>query len=290
MAEERANLGQSRPAAEASAVLSPDNYAFLQGWVQRESGISLGADKLYLLKSRLQPLVEQERLKSLDELCLRLQKAPSETLRRKVVESMTTHETLFFRDTAVFDMLRKDLLPEIARTHQTDKALRIWCAACSSGQEPYSLAMLLLESGYADWNIQILGTDISRQILDRAATGKYLQIEVSRGLAATLLVKYFQRAGLDWQLKDQVRRMVRFAPLDLRQSPQALGSFDLILCRNVLIYFEMSTRKKILAGLRGCLVPGGYLLLGASETTFGLDETLLRKPFGNAIVYQVPPA
>ena len=290
MAEERAIPEQSRPAAESASVLSADNYAFLQGWVQRESGISLGADKLYLLKSRLQPLVEQERLKSLDELCLRLQKAPSETLRRKVVESMTTHETLFFRDPAVFDMLRKDLVPEIAHTHKADKTLRIWCAACSSGQEPYSLAMLLLEAGYADWNIQILGTDISQQILQRASEGKYLQIEVNRGLAATLLVKYFQRVGLDWQLKDQVRRMVRFTSLDLRQSPQALGSFDLILCRNVLIYFEMSTRKKILAGFRSCLVPGGYLLLGASETTFGLDETLLRKPFGNAIVYQVPPA
>jgi chemotaxis protein methyltransferase CheR len=289
MAAERALPGQLRP-GEPTAALTADNYSFLQGYVERESGISLGADKLYLLKSRLQPLVEQERLKSLDELCARLQKAPSEALRRKVVESMTTHETLFFRDPAVFDMLRNELLPEIARTHKSDKTLRIWCAACSSGQEPYSLAMLLLESGYGDWNIRILGTDISRQILERAAEGKYLQIEINRGLAATLLVKYFQRAGLDWQLKDQVRRMVQFAPFDLRQSPQTLGTFDLILCRNVLIYFEMDTRKKILAGFRGCLVPGAYLLLGASETTLSLDESFLRKPVGSSIVYQMPPA
>jgi chemotaxis protein methyltransferase CheR len=280
----------TRQPGDPATVLSPENYAFLQQYIARESGISLGADKLYLLKSRLQPLLEQERLRSLDELCDRLRKTPSEGLRRRVVESMTTHETLFFRDPAVFDMFRNDLLPELSRERKSARTLRIWCAACSSGQEPYSLAMLLLEAGYGDWNIQILGTDISSQILSRATAGQYLQIEVNRGLPATLLVKYFQRAGLDWQIKEQVRRMVRFTAFDLRQSMQGLGPFDLILCRNVLIYFEVDTRKRILAGLRGSLVPGGWLLLGASETTFNLDESFLRRTIRNCVVYQKPLA
>ncbi len=273
---------------ETSAALSQENYAFLQQYIHRESGISLVADKLYLLKSRLQPVVEQQRLRSLDDLCGRLRANPPEALRRAVVESMTTHETLFFRDPAVFDMLRNDLIPELMRARAGGRSLRIWCAACSSGQEPYSLAMMLLEMGLADWNLQILGTDLSSQILNRAQAGRYLQIEVNRGLPAALLVKYFQREGLDWQIKEGVRRMVRFTAFDLRQNMQGLGPYDLILCRNVLIYFESDTRKKILAGLRKSLAPGGYLLLGASETTFSLEEGFVRRTFKNSVVYQMP--
>ncbi len=268
--------------------LSPENYTFLQQYIQRESGISLGNDKLYLLKSRLQPIVEQQRLKSLDELCGRLRTNPPEALRRAVVESMTTHETLFFRDPAVFEMLRGELIPEMVKMRAASKTLRIWCAACSSGQEPYSLAMLLLEMGLTGWNLQILATDLSSQILARAQSGRFLQIEVNRGLPASLLVKYFQREGLEWQLKDTVRRMVRFMAFDLRHNMQGLGPYDLILCRNVLIYFETDTRKKILAGLRKSLAPGGYVLLGASETTFTLDDGFLRKTMRNSVVYQTP--
>ena len=271
-----------------SPALSPENYTFLQQYIQRESGISLGNDKLYLLKSRLQPIVEQQRLKSLDELCVRLRANPPEALRRAVVESMTTHETLFFRDPAVFDMLRGELIPEMVKMRAASKTLRIWCAACSSGQEPYSLAMLLLEMGLTGWNLQILATDLSSQILARAQSGRFLQIEVNRGLPASLLVKYFQREGLEWQLKDTVRRMVRFMAFDLRHHMQGLGPYDLILCRNVLIYFETDTRKKILAGLRKSLAPGGYVLLGASETTFTLDDGFLRKTMRNSVVYQTP--
>lgn len=270
--------------------LSPENYTFLQQYIQKESGIALGNDKLYLLKSRLQPIVEQQRLKSLDELCGRLRANPPEALRRAVVESMTTHETLFFRDPAVFEMLRGELIPELVKARAASKTLRIWCAACSSGQEPYSLAMLLVEMGLTGWNPQILGTDLSSQILARAQSGRFLQIEVNRGLPASLLVKYFQREGLDWQIKDTVRRMVRFTAFDLRHNMQGLGPYDLILCRNVLIYFESDTRKKILAGLRKSLAPGGYLLLGASETTFTLDDGFLRKTMRNSVVYQTPPA
>ncbi len=276
-------------AVQAEDGLSAGNYAFLQQYIHRESGIALGDDKLYLLKSRLQPLLEEERLRSMDDLCERLRKAPSESLRRRLVECITTHETLFFRDPAVFDMLKNELLPELARERKQSRMLRIWCAACSSGQEPYSLAMLLVESGFGDWNVQILGTDLSSKILERAASGRYLQIEVNRGLPAALLVKYFERAGTDWQIKDIIRRMVRFTPIDLRQSMRGLGPYDLILCRNVLIYFDLETRKRILASLRGCMVPGGCLLLGASETTFNLDDTFLRRTIRNTVVYQLPP-
>ena len=268
--------------------ISTDNYAFLQAYVQRESGIALGQDKLYLFKSRLLPIMENESLRSLDDLCQRLRTAPTPALRRSVVEAMTTHETLFFRDPAVYDALRTSIIPAIARTRQATRSMRIWSAACSSGQEPYSVAMLLLEAGYADWNIEILGTDLSTQILDRAATGSYLQIEVNRGMPAPMLVKYFQRAGLNWQVKTEVRKFVRLTQFDLRNSMRSLGTFDLVLCRNVLIYFDIETRKTILAGIRGAMHPGGYFLMGASETTFNLDDNFVRSTCGAITVYQVP--
>jgi chemotaxis protein methyltransferase CheR len=268
--------------------ISADNYAFLQNYIQRESGIALGQDKLYLLKSRLLPVMEHQSLRSLDDLCQRLRTAPTPALRRSVVEAMTTHETLFFRDPAVYDALRTSIIPAIARTRQVTRSMRIWSAACSSGQEPYSLAMLLLEAGYADWNIEILGTDLSTQILDRAAAGSYLQIEINRGMPAAMLVKYFQRAGLNWQVKSEVRKFVRFTQFDLRNSMRSLGAFDLVLCRNVLIYFDIETRKTILGGIRGAMHPGGYFLMGASETTFNLDDNFVRSACGAITVYQAP--
>ena len=232
--------------------------------------------------------MERERVRSLDELCDRLRSAVTPALRRHVVEAMTTHETLFFRDPAVYDALRTSIIPAIARARQDTRSIRIWSAACSSGQEPYSLAMLLLELGFADWRIEVVGTDLSTQILQRAAEGSYLQIEVNRGLPAALLVKYFQRAGLGWQVKGEVRKLVRFSQFDLRNNMGALGAFDLVLCRNVLIYFDLETRKQILMGIRGVLHPGGYFLLGSSETTFNLDDNFVRSVCGATTVYQTP--
>lgn len=278
----------SKPGVSPGGELSGENFRFLVDWVHRESGIALGDDKRYLLESRLAPILAEERLPSLDALCLRLRSAPAETLKRRIVESMTTHETLFFRDTRVFDALRSELFPELIRQRQAAKSLRIWSAACSSGQEAYSLAMLLFEMGLLDWNIEIVGTDISTQILDRARSARYYQIEMNRGLPAPLLVKYFQRSGLDWQVKDNVRRVCKFSYLDLRQSMAGLGKFDLALCRNVLIYFDMPTRKKILTGIRGQLNPGGYLLLGSSENTFSLDVDFERKTMAGVTFYQNP--
>lgn len=246
----------------------------------------MGDDKLYLIQARLQPVLAEQKLASLDALCTKLRGAPDDALRRRIVESMTTHETLFFRDPPVFEALRNHILPELTERRQAAKSLRIWSAACSSGQETYSLAMLLLELGLADWNIEIVATDLSNQILERARAARYLQLEMNRGLPAALLVKYFERAGLDWQLKEKVKKMARFSPFDLRDPMAALGYFDLVLCRNVLIYFDMETRRRILAGMRGQMFPGGYLILGSSETTFNLDTSFERKTLAGSIVYQ----
>jgi chemotaxis protein methyltransferase CheR len=268
--------------------ISQENYRFLEQYIHRESGILLGDDKLYLIQARLLPVLAEQKLASLDDLCGKLRSSPSEALRRRIVESMTTHETLFFRDPQVFETLRTHLFPELILKRQASKTLRIWSAACSSGQEAYSIGILGLELGLADWNVEIVGTDLSNPILERARSAKYLQIEMNRGLPAALLVKHFQRAGLDWQLKENVRRMARFSIFDLRQNMGSLGYFDLVLCRNVLIYFDMETRKRIIAGIRGQLFPGGYLILGASETTFNLDTSFQRKTLGGSVVYQKP--
>ncbi|MEO5922297.1 MAG: protein-glutamate O-methyltransferase CheR [Bryobacteraceae bacterium] len=269
-----------------ASALDTESYGFLRDYIHRQSGILLDNDKHYLLEARLMPVVEELHLPSLIALCQALKQSEA-PLRKKVVEAMTTHETLFFRDSTPFDAMRKELLPQLALARQTTRRLKIWCAAASSGQEPYSLAMLLLEAGFADWNIEILGTDLSEQVLNRAREGRYLQLEVNRGLPAQYLVKYFQREGLEWRIKDNIRRMVRFEQGDLRQTPRGSG-YDFVFCRNVLIYFDIPTKKQILERLRASLTPGGYLALGSAESTLGLDEVFQRVVIGNARFYQAP--
>lgn len=274
----------------ATKTLSQDNFAFLQRFVHQQSGITLGDEKLYLIQARLLPMLADEGLQSLDALCEALKHNPQERLRRKIVESMTTHETLFFRDPKVFEALRQRVFPDLIRRRSATRALRIWSAACSSGQEAYSIAMLLMELGRGDWNVEILGTDLSGQILEKARTGRFLQIEMNRGLPAALLVKYFQRAGLEWEIKDSLRRMVRFEHFDLRHPMFPLGSFDVVLCRNVLIYFDADTRRRILAGISGQLLPGGYLVLGASETALDSPVSLERRSLDGTTFFQKPGA
>ena len=276
------------PPTQPHGEMHPDTYRYLQDYVYRESGIVLDGDKQYLLEARLMPIVRQRQLGSLDDLCALLRATTDAPLKQQVVEAMTTNETFFFRDTAQYDALKSVVLPELIQQHNDTRKLSFWSAAASSGQEAYSLAMMLLELGLGDWKIQILGTDLSTQVLERARAGKYMQIEVNRGLPAAYLVKYFTRAGLDWQLKDEVRRMVRFETIDLRQSLRTLGPFDIVFCRNVLIYFDIESKKKILAELWGTLFRGGYLLLGGSETTLNLYDRFDRRIFGQAVFYQVP--
>src|ERR1022692_294921 len=233
------------------AEIRPENYRFLQEYVHSRAGIVLGEDKHYLFESRLDPIVRQLGLGSINDLCAIIRAARETAAGRQVVEAMTTNETYFFRDPAHYEAIRTVLLPRMKEERRDTKKLRFWSAAASTGQEAYSLAMLLLEERLDDWNIQILGTDFSSQVLERARSGKYQQIEMNRGLPAALLVKYFRRSGVDWQLSDVLRRMAVFETIDLRQSMRALGPFDLVFCRNVLIYFDSETKKKILRELHG---------------------------------------
>ncbi len=271
----------------ASSILA-DNYRFLREYIYRESGIVLDDDKHYLLEARLLPVAHESHLASLDALCAALRNDGNPPLKKRVVEAMTTHETLFFRDIAPFEGLKNEILPPLIESRRTTRKLSFWSAAASSGQEAYSLAMLLLEMGLAGWNLQILGTDLSDQILQRAREGRYMQIEVNRGLPANYLIKYFDRLNMDWQIKEHLRRMAQFEKFDLRNSMRTKGPFDVIFCRNVLIYFDTETKKKILAELRGALFPGGFLVLGGAETTLNLDDKFKRVTSGRAVFYQAP--
>jgi chemotaxis protein methyltransferase CheR len=268
--------------------ITPENYAYLQSQIYKASGIVLDETKLYLLESRLMPIVQKNQLAGLNDLCALLKAVNGLPLRQQVVEAMTTNETLFFRDVTVFDALQKVILPELIEARKTTRILSFWSAAASSGQEAYSLAMMLCEMGLGGWKLRILGTDLNNQILDRARAGRYLQIEVNRGLPAKYLVKYFYRVGLEWQIKDELRNMVEFQPFDLRMSMRTMGPFDLIFCRNVLIYFDLETKKRILTELRGALHHQALLLLGTAETTINLDDQFAKKSFGHATFYQAP--
>jgi chemotaxis protein methyltransferase CheR len=265
--------------------IQSEDYLFLQQYVYSQSGLVVGADKHYLFESRLTPIVRQLGLHSINELCALLHAARDTEVGRQVVESMTTNETYFFRDPAHYQAIRTVLLPGLKESRRDTKKMRFWSAASSTGQEAYSLSMSLLEDGFGDWNIQILGTDFSSPVVERARTGKYHQIEVNRGLPLPLIVKYFVRSGVDWQLSEKVRRMVRFETIDLRKSLRAFGPYDLVFCRNVMIYFDAETRNKILQELHSTLFRGGWLLLGGAETAFGVEQWFERKTIGNAIVY-----
>jgi chemotaxis protein methyltransferase CheR len=203
----------------------------------------------------------------------------------QIAESMTTNETYFFRDPAQYDAIRNQLLPRLKKERQDSKKLRFWSAASSTGQEAYSLAMLLLEDGFKDWNIQILGTDYSSKVVERARSATYQQIEVNRGLPADLLVKYFKRSGMNWQLSESLRRLASFETIDLRKSMRSIGPFDLVFCRNVMIYFDSATKRNIMKEIHSTLFRGGWLLLGGAETGLDINEWFERQTMGNVTAY-----
>jgi chemotaxis protein methyltransferase CheR len=268
-----------------STEILPENYRFLQEHVRARVGIVLEDNKHYLFESRLAPIVRQYGLGSINDLCLLLRAKRNVALAHQVVEAMTTNETYFFRDPAQYEAIRTVLLPRLKAEKRDTQSLRFWSAASSTGQEAYSLGMLLLENGLQDWNMQILGTDFSEKVVERARSGLYQQIEVNRGLPAQLLVKYFRRSGLDWQLANAVRRMVRFETIDLRKSMRSLGPFDLVFCRNVMIYFDNATKKSIVKEIHRTLSQGGWLLLGGAETAINIEERFDRQTVGNVTVY-----
>jgi chemotaxis protein methyltransferase CheR len=242
------------------------------------SAICLEPGKQYLVETRLAPLVRQLKLNSLGELIAQLRGPPDNGLHRQIVEAMVTTESSFFRDHHPFEALRKVVLPDLINRRRDERRLHIWCAASAHGQEPYSVALLLREHfpELAGWKITLLASDISREVLARAREGRYNQIEVNRGLPAALLVKYFEQHGTQWQLQPAVRGMVEFQEINLARPLPALPRMDLILIRNVMIYFEVPTKKAILGRLARLLRPDGYLLLGGAETTFNLDDSYRR--------------
>ncbi|MCC6590761.1 MAG: protein-glutamate O-methyltransferase CheR [Bryobacterales bacterium] len=265
--------------------INPENYKYLQQLVYTGSGIVLEQDKQYLLEARLTGVARQHNVAGINDLCNLLRGTRDAGVKNQVIDAMTTNETYFFREPTHYDAIRTKLLPALRELRGTTKKLSFWSSASSSGQEAYSLAMMLYEQGFEDWNVQILGTDLSTQMLTKARSGRYLQIEVNRGLPTALLVKHFRRHGLEWDLKDHIKKMARFESFDLRQKMRSLGPFDLVFCRNVLVYFDAATRKEILREMHGTLFRGGWLLLGAAETPAGLEHLYERHSLGSTSYY-----
>ncbi|QDL96573.1 protein-glutamate O-methyltransferase CheR [Rhodopseudomonas palustris] len=254
--------------------MTPLDYEYLQKLLKDRSGLVLSADKKYLLESRLLPLARKAGVPGITDLVQKM-KAGSDSLINDVVEAMTTNETFFFRDKTPFDHFKDSVIPELIKARAGRKSLRIWCAASSTGQEPYSLAMLLKEKAaeLAGWRIEIIATDLSPEVLEKCKAGLYTQFEVQRGLPIQLLVKYFKQVGTMWQLNADVRSMVQFRQFNLLQDFTALGKFDVIFCRNVLIYFDQPTKSDIFNRLMRVNEPDGYLFLGAAETVVGLTDS-----------------
>ncbi len=268
--------------------LSRTDYDFICTLVREKAAIVLEQGKEYLVASRLAPLAEKRGYSSLQNLVSALRVEPSRLLRQEVVEAMTTNETLFFRDMNVFEALRKTVIPQLVERHRSEAKLRIWCAGCASGQEAYSLAMMFKESFRLldTWSIFIYATDLSTEMVSRAVAGRYSQLEINRGLPAQCLLRYFERRGLQWEVKPELRARIRFATLNLIEPWPVLGSFDLILLRNVLYYFETSTKRAVLGRMAKALSPGGSLLLGATETAVGIEDSFEPVKVDGTVIFQ----
>ncbi len=272
--------------------IDPPQLAFLCDFVLRRSAIVLTPDKEYLVESRLGPVARAKGFGSIDALITALRTAPTGGLQTSVVEAMTTHETTFFRDQHPFEAFRTQILPTMMKARASSRTLVIMCAACSSGQEPYSIAMLLREHvpELAAWNVRILGVDLSEAVLARAREGLYTQSEINRGLPAALLVKYFDKAGANWKLRPVIRQMVELRQMNLIEPWPSLPRVDVMFVRNVLIYFDLATKKAILARVRQVLARDGYLLLGGAETTLNVDDKFERIGLGPTTVYRAGAA
>ena len=255
--------------------MTPLDYDYLRRFLHERSGLVLTADKQYLVESRLLPVARRAGLAGLAALVQNLRTGQAEALGVEVVEAMTTNESFFFRDKIPFEHFRDTIMPALLAARAASRRIRIWCAAASTGQEPYSLAMILKEMGraVAGWRIEILATDLSNEVLEKARAGIYSQFEVQRGLPITLLVKYFTQIGDTWQIAPELRAMVQFRQLNLIDDFAHLGVFDVVFCRNVMIYFNQQTKTRVLDRLARVVDPNGYLALGAAETVVGLTES-----------------
>lgn len=254
--------------------MNEDHFNFISSLLKDRSGLVVTPEKSYLLESRLTPIARRHEISGVEALIahIRLKKDPA--LITEVIEAMTTNESFFFRDIKPFDLFRDHVLPHLLETRAVRKSFRIWCAAASSGQEPYSIIMTLLEqrAKLAGWKYELVGTDISRDILAKAEKGVYSQFEVQRGMPITLLVKYFNQVGETWQIKPEVQEYVKFKFFNLLEDPTMLGKFDVVFCRNVLIYFDQKTKGEVLARIAKLMPPDGMLFLGGAETVLGVSE------------------
>ncbi len=258
--------------------MTPLDYEFLRKLLKERSGLDLSSDKQYLVESRLIPLARKAGLPGITELVQKM-KSGAEALTSDVIEAMTTNETFFFRDKVPFDHLRDTILPALMQARAGRRALRIWCAASSTGQEPYSIAMCLKALGpaLAGWRTEIVATDLSQAVLEKSKAGIFSQFEVQRGLPIQMLVKHFTQVGEMWQLNADIRAMVQHRQLNLLQDFSHLGTFDVIFCRNVLIYFDQDTKAGIFSRLGRLLEGDGFLVLGAAESVVGISDVF--RPF-----------
>jgi len=257
--------------------VTPLDYDYLRKLLKDRSGLLLSADKQYLIESRLLPLARKAGLSGISELVQKI-KGGAQALTVDVVEAMTTNETFFFRDKVPFDHVSTTVLPQLLKARATRRSLRIWCAAASTGQEPYSLAMILKDALPPGWRAEIIATDLSLEVLEKAKAGIYSQFEVQRGLPIQLLVKHFKQTGDVWQLNQDIRSMVQYRPLNLLQDFSHLGVFDIIFCRNVLIYFDQATKTDMFNRMLRVNEKDGYLFLGAAETVIGLTDAYRAAP------------
>lgn len=263
-----------------ATIVNAANFQYAAAVLKQTSGLVLDPDKSYLLESRLAPVAKKYGCSDLDALIGRMRSAYPAAIVRDVVEAMTTNESFFFRDIKPFEAFRDNILPELMQERRQSRALRIWCAAASTGQEPYSLAIILHEeaSRLFDWTCEILATDISTEVLAKAAAGTYTHFEAQRGLSIQRLVAHFDKKDDRWQLKPELRNRVRFRHFNLLDNPEPLGKFDVVYCRNVLIYFDQPTKSKVLDSIARVMNPGGILVLGGAETAFGISSSF--KPWG----------
>ncbi len=254
--------------------MTPLDYDYLRKLLKERSGLVLSADKQYLVESRLLPIARRLGSGNLSDLVAKLKAPGAEPLIVDVVEAMTTNESFFFRDKIPFDHFREFMVPSLLKMRATQHRIRIWCAAASTGQEPYSLAMILKEMAaqVGGWRVEIIATDLANEVLEKARAGLYSQFEVQRGLPIQMLMKYFTQSGDTWQISPEIRAMVQFRPLNLLADFAHLGSFDVVFCRNVLIYFDQPTKIGVLERLARITEQDGYLVLGAAETVVGLTE------------------
>jgi len=254
--------------------VTPQDYEYLRSLLKDHSGLMLSAEKHYLIESRLLPIARKAGLLNLAGLVAKLKGLDAEPLIVEVVEAMTTNESFFFRDKIPFDDFRQTIMPALLAARATSRSIRIWCAAAATGQEPYTLAICLKEMGkeLKGYNVEILATDLSTQVLEKAKSGIYTQFEVQRGLPVLLLIKYFSQLGETWHIAPEIRGMVKYMPFNLLDDFSHFGKFDLVFCRNVLIYFDQATKTSVLERIADVTESDGFLVLGGAETVLGLTK------------------